>query len=104
MTDAETLARRFHETYERLAPDFGYETRPESAKPWDQVPENNRALMIAVCESILTELPRPRRRQLRVCCPGVLSPPGHPFHYPGDRPDICSDCRPEQPKRSWWRR
>src|SRR5690606_30523011 len=28
--DGEALARRFHETYERLAPSFGYETRTET--------------------------------------------------------------------------
>ena len=53
MTIAEELAKRFHETYERLAPDFGYKTREASAKPWAEVPENNRNLMIAVCEEIL---------------------------------------------------
>ena len=50
---AEQLAQRFHETYERLAPDFDYKTREASAKPWAEVPENNRSLMIAVCEEIL---------------------------------------------------
>ena len=50
--DAEALAQRFHETYERLAPSFGYETRKESAKPWCDVPEQNRRLMIAVCAEI----------------------------------------------------
>jgi hypothetical protein len=50
----EQLAERFHETYERLAPDFGYETRRDSARPWAEVPEQNRALMIAVCAEILT--------------------------------------------------
>jgi hypothetical protein len=54
--DAETLARRFHETYERLAPTFGYTTRPETAVPWEQVPELNRQLMIAVCQELLREL------------------------------------------------
>lgn len=49
----EELARLFHETYERLAPQFGYETRPESAVPWEQVPENNRALMTAVCREVM---------------------------------------------------
>ena len=43
----EQMARAFHETYERLAPSFGYETRKASAAPWEQVPENNRKLMIA---------------------------------------------------------
>jgi hypothetical protein len=50
---AEAWAKDFHETYERLAPKFGYETRKESAKPWAKVPENNRKLMIAVVEEVL---------------------------------------------------
>ena len=50
---AEGLAKLFHETYERLAPQFGYKTRTESAVPWEQVPEANRKLMIAVCASLL---------------------------------------------------
>lgn len=35
---ASELARLFHETYERLAPEFGYKTRKESAVPWKDVP------------------------------------------------------------------
>ncbi len=50
------LAKLFHETYERLAPDFGYETRKESRKKWYDVPEKNRKLMIAVAGHILAEL------------------------------------------------
>ena len=50
---AERWARDFHDTYERTAPQFGYETRPESAKPWAEVPEKNRKLMIAVCAEVL---------------------------------------------------
>lgn len=49
----EVIARHFHETYERLAPGHGYETRPESAVTWEDVPENNRALMIGVVEELL---------------------------------------------------
>lgn len=49
----EQLAQEFHETYERLAPSFGYETRKDSAKPWSDVPEKNKKLMIAVCAEIL---------------------------------------------------
>lgn len=52
----EQLAQRFHEIYEELAPHFGYETRRESAVQWDDVPEPNKSLMIAVCEQILEEL------------------------------------------------
>jgi len=50
---AEDLARRFHETYERLAPSFGYKTREASAKPWEEVPLDNRNLMIAVAGEII---------------------------------------------------
>lgn len=42
------IARLFHETYERLAPNYGYKTREESAVPWELVPEPNRDLMIEV--------------------------------------------------------
>lgn len=53
MSPAEMLAVKFHALYEQLAP----ETRRESAKPWAEVPEQNRALMIAVCEHILADDP-----------------------------------------------
>lgn len=50
---ADDLARQFHDTYERLAPDYGYTTRPESAVPWEDVPENNRRLMVAVVDAVI---------------------------------------------------
>lgn len=52
----EQLAPFFHETYERLAPDFGYTTREASAKPWADVPDQNKHLMIAVAKVVLIEL------------------------------------------------
>jgi len=52
---AEQIAQAFHEAYERLAPDFGYETRPESATAWEKVPAPNRALMIAVVQELLDQ-------------------------------------------------
>jgi hypothetical protein len=54
----EELARLFHETYERLAPHYGYKTREASAVPWSDVPANNKALMINVADDILAELDR----------------------------------------------
>ena len=51
--DAETVARRFHETYERLAPEYGYTSRLSSAVPWEDVPEPNKSLMIAVAAELL---------------------------------------------------
>lgn len=51
---AESIARRFHDEYERLAPSFGYETRPDSAVAWEDVPEPNRRLMVATIAAVLT--------------------------------------------------
>jgi hypothetical protein len=51
----EFIARRFHEMYERLAPSFGYETREATAVPWEDVPQGNRSLMIAVVQALLDE-------------------------------------------------
>lgn len=47
------LATFFHDTYERLAPSYGYETRPET-KRFDPDSPNGR-LMIATCEAIIEE-------------------------------------------------
>jgi hypothetical protein len=52
----EALAQLFHETYERLAPVYGYETRKASAVPWQNVPITNKRLMIAVAADVLTVL------------------------------------------------
>ena len=52
----EALAERFHDTYERLAPEHGYETRQESAVPWSDVPEPNRRLMIATVREVMGEI------------------------------------------------
>lgn len=50
---AEQIARAFHRSYESLAPSFGYETREESAVEWEDVPQNNRDLMIATVQLLL---------------------------------------------------
>jgi len=63
---AEQLARLFHETYERLAPEYGYETRPETAIPWEQIPDDNRnkRLMIAVAGEVLHHIQLDEMRAL----------------------------------------
>jgi len=48
--DNETLARIFHKAYERLAPQFGYETRRDT-REFDPSTPNGR-LMIAVCGEV----------------------------------------------------
>ncbi len=50
----EWQARQFHEAYERLAPLFGYETRPET-KQFDPTSKNGR-LMIAVMEELAEKI------------------------------------------------
>jgi hypothetical protein len=54
--DAEYMAIKFHEAYERLAPSFGYATRNET-RVFDEESANGK-LMIAVCAEILEILPR----------------------------------------------
>ncbi len=44
--DAEHLARSFHGVYEVTAPKYGYKTRKESAVRWNDVPEQNKRVMI----------------------------------------------------------
>lgn len=46
----EALAKQFHETYERLAPEFGYATR-EDTKHFNPDSANGK-LMIAVCAAL----------------------------------------------------
>jgi hypothetical protein len=53
VTAIEKIAREFHEAYERLAPSYGYETRDESAVPWDEVPSKNKSLMRGVVADLL---------------------------------------------------
>jgi len=53
MTPEEALAKFFHDTYERLAPEYCYQTRASSAVSWPEVPANNKQLMIAVCREVV---------------------------------------------------
>lgn len=48
----ERVAKAFHEAYEELAPNFGYKTREASAKPWEDVPVDNKELMKATIEKV----------------------------------------------------
>ena len=54
-TNSERIAKAFHESYERQAPSMGYETRKDSAVPWEEVPEKNRNLMIKVVEDLIAQ-------------------------------------------------
>lgn len=54
--EPEQLARMFHETYERIAPRYGYETRDESRTTWEEVPDENKQLMIHTCQEVIKKL------------------------------------------------
>lgn len=55
---ADLIAEAFHNAYERLAPQFNYDTRPESAVPWADVPEQNKALMRATVTAAMPDVQR----------------------------------------------
>lgn len=57
-SDALAIATDFHETYERLAPSFGYETRPDTKK-FDPTSKNGR-LMLAVCKQVVERAHLPK--------------------------------------------
>lgn len=54
--EAVRIARDFHETYDRLAQEFGYETR-EDTKEFDEKSPNGK-LMIATIKEVLSKLKR----------------------------------------------
>ncbi len=56
-------ARLFHDTYERLAPEFGYETRPDT-KQFDPESPNGK-LMIAVVSEILPTIAADREAETK---------------------------------------
>jgi hypothetical protein len=57
------LAELFHETYERLAPSFGYDTRPDTRAFNPETP--NGRLMVAVCRKILATIQADRLTSFR---------------------------------------
>lgn len=88
-TAADTIAGIFHATYETLAPEHGYETRKSSAVDWENVPANNKALMIAVVQNML---------DMGVIAPGPLARhiaakavSGHKHVWQGGR-CVADDC------------
>lgn len=53
MRDAERIARAFHEEYEQMAPAYGWETQKKSRVAWDDLPDNQRKLMVHVVGNLL---------------------------------------------------
>ena len=44
--DYEAAAKAGHDEYERIAPEYGYKTRAESAVPWDDLTPVMKEMMI----------------------------------------------------------
>lgn len=100
----ESLARRFHDAYERRAPSMGYETRPESRVPWDNVPASNRALMILATDEAtkpLFDLIAQLRADLAAVAPVVRAAVNHRPECYHRRANIgnatCKQLRSETP-------
>ena len=51
------MARIFHQHYEQLAPQFNCPIYEELAKPWNELSEADREMMIAVSTKLLKEEP-----------------------------------------------
>ena len=63
--DGEYLARAFHLHYEAFAPLYNYETRKESRVEWEDVPQANKDLMVAVAKQLLVNRIVTLREDLR---------------------------------------
>jgi hypothetical protein len=64
MEESKRIARLFHKTYERLAPEFGYTTRDDT-KEFDEDSPNGK-LMMAVCKEVFdSEISKAKREGIK---------------------------------------
>jgi len=49
------IAKAFHERYEALAPSHGWDTQERSRVAWEDLPEENRGLMVSVVSALLAD-------------------------------------------------
>jgi hypothetical protein len=54
--DVDAAAKLFHDTYERLAPQYGWKTQAASAVTWEALPTNQRELMVRVVNVVLDDI------------------------------------------------
>lgn len=50
----DAVARAFHESYEMFAPAIGWDTQTKSRMSWDDVPSDNKQLMLVVVTDLLS--------------------------------------------------
>ena len=53
---SEHLAKKFHDTYERLSVEYGWKTQEQCQVEFADLPEENRELMIAVVSEVCADL------------------------------------------------
>lgn len=59
--EASIIAKEFHETYELFAPAINWQTQEKSRVPWEDLPWENRSLMMVVVLELLARgVIRPR--------------------------------------------
>jgi hypothetical protein len=85
--EARRLAERFHEAYERLAPQYGYTTRPETRK-FDPESSNGK-LMIAVIRDLGIDTLADQGEDQCMTCLGADGKA--PAHVTSETVD-CPDC------------
>ncbi len=79
-------ARLFHETYERLAPSFGYETRKDTT---DFDPHsNNGRLMIAVCSEVVRAVEQRGREEVATHLEALVNR----YEINGEPGDLGGNC------------
>jgi hypothetical protein len=54
-TQIEAIARAFHERYEEQADEHGWKPQEATRVAWEDLPEENRSLMIAVVRDLLRD-------------------------------------------------
>lgn len=94
--DVEELCEVMHDAYEEAAVDEGWKTQKASRKPWDQVPEANKATMRRAVRAVLAELGiRPVDEPVHACTmPDVeLALDTGAVYDPDDRSEFtCVGC------------
>ena len=67
LTDAELIAKRFHEVYEELLPSMSsvWENQGRVSKKWEELPTENKWLMVKVVDQLMEEKVIYKGRNLR---------------------------------------
>ena len=54
--EIKSIAMKFHETYERLSVEYGWKSQESCQVSFEELPEENRKLMLAVVREVCTPL------------------------------------------------